>query len=184
MNKPPTAPDSDPDATADAPSQQVLQQILATAYHEAGHAVMAWSLGRLIQKVTIAPGKSAFGASRLGVCELRKGRTKASKDQVEDEALILLAGMVAEARFTGRYCQQGARQDLLAMEKLLQNRVRNTAQLERLQRRLLEKTEHHLDDAAHAKAIELIARELLHKTTISGRAVRHLFEQAEQQVRD
>ena len=47
---------------------------LAAAYHEAGHAVMALSLGRLIQKVTILPSKSQFGEVRLGVCEIRKGR--------------------------------------------------------------------------------------------------------------
>ncbi len=168
---------------SDAVSEVARQQLTATAFHEAGHAVMAWSLGFLIQKVTIAPGKSQFGPARLGACELRKGRTKTSHDQVEDQALILIAGMVAEARFTGHYCQRGAGQDLMGIERLLQHRVRNATQLERLQRRLLDKAEHQLGDAAHAQAIEWIAAELLQKTTISGRAVRHLFEQAQQRVK-
>ena len=153
-------------------------RLMATAYHEAGHAVMALSLGRQIQKVTILSGKSQFGQIRLGVCEIRQGRSKASKDRLEEEALILLAGMVAEARFTGQYCQRGATQDLRMLRRLLQNRAGSENQLERLQRRLLDKTEHLLHEEGHANAIELIARELLLKTTISGRAVQHYFEQA------
>ncbi len=157
-------------------------QLTATAYHEAGHAVMALSVGRLIQKVTILPGKSQFGETRLGVCEIHKGRSKVSKDLLEDEVLILLAGMVAEARFTGQYCQQGAAQDLSNIRRLLQSRASSESQLERLHRRLLDKTEHLLCDQRHAKAIELIAHELIQKTTISGRAVRHFFAQALTQV--
>jgi hypothetical protein len=149
----------------------------ATAYHEAGHAVMALSLGRPVHKVTIVPGQM-LGGIRLGACEIDKRRLKASKAWLEDDVLLLLAGMVAEAHFTGEYCQAGATQDLLIVRRLLQARAANERQLERLQRRLLDKTEHLLSDEGHAKAIELIARELLHKTTISGRAVRHLFEQA------
>lgn len=153
-------------------------RLTATAYHEAGHAVMAVSLGRLIQKVTIVPGKSQFGESRLGICELRKGRSKASKDEMEDQVLILLAGMVAEAQFTGQYCQQGASGDLIFTRRLLQNRANSERQLERLQRRMLSKTEHLLSDEGHTKAIRLIANELVEKSTISGRSVRHFFQQA------
>ncbi|WP_146401369.1 cell division protein FtsH [Planctomycetes bacterium CA13] len=151
--------------------------IMATAYHEAGHAVMALSLGRSIQKVTVSPTRTAHGQSRLGVCELKKGRSKKSKDAVEDDTLILLAGMVAEARFTGSYCHQGASQDLRYVQSLLSNRAGNARQIERLQRRLLDKTEHLLLEPGHAKAIQQIANELVEKTTISGRAARHFYDQ-------
>lgn len=151
-------------------------RLIATAYHEAGHAVMALSLGRPIQRVTIAPGNLHSGATRLGACEIQKGRFKASKDWLEDEVLILLAGMVAEARFTEEYCEQGAGQDLRNARRLMAGRAGSERQLERLERRLLDKTEHLLDDEGHAQAIEWIARALLEKTTISGRAARHLFE--------
>ncbi|MFK8112533.1 MAG: cell division protein FtsH [Rubripirellula sp.] len=160
------------------PDDQDSSLLTATAFHEAGHAVMAMSLGRLVQKVTIVPGKSQFGDVRLGVCELKKGRSKASKNTLEDEVLILFAGMVAEAHFTGQYCRQGASQDLRTIHRLLASRSVNEGSNERLQRRLLNKTEHQLQDPGHAKAIELIARELIARTTISGRAVRHHFDQA------
>lgn len=156
-------------------------QLIATAYHEAGHAVMAMTLGRPIHKVTISPAQLQTGGSRLGACKIEKGRFKASKDWLEDEALILFAGMVAESHFTGQYCTQGAAQDLRAAKRLLANRATSERQLERLESRLLDKAEHLLGDQGHTKAIELIAQELLQKETISGRAVRHLLEQALQE---
>ena len=166
------------DNPSDEGPDRTAIQLTATAYHEAGHAVMALSLGRLVHKVTIVPGRSQFGDARLGTCEMQKGRSAPSKNVFEDEVLILFAGMVAEAHFTGKYCEQGANQDLLAIQRLLCDRASNQSQFERRQRRLLDKTEHVLHDEGHARAIELIARELIEKSTISGRAVRHFFNQA------
>jgi ATP-dependent Zn protease len=156
-------------------------QLKATAYHEAGHAVMAHALGRLVKKVTIQPGKSQFGSKRLGVCELNKGRTKATKDLLEEDVLILMAGMVAEARFTGAYCPQGAAQDLMHVRRLLANRARTESQFEKLHRRLLDKTEHMLHDPIAVAAVEWIHNELLERESVSGRAVRHFYQQAETQ---
>ncbi|MGI9472910.1 MAG: cell division protein FtsH [Rubripirellula sp.] len=177
MNLPIGPNGSDPTDPPDLHSQQLE----STAYHEAGHAVMALSLGREVHRVTIEPGKSQFGEVRLGTCQLGKGRSKSSKDTIEDEVLILLAGMVAEARFTGEYCHQGARQDIRMAARLLQTRAGSERQLERLQRRLLNKTEHVLHEDAHVSAIEWIASELMQRQTVSGRTVRHYFKQAMQQ---
>ncbi|MEM9588605.1 MAG: cell division protein FtsH [Planctomycetota bacterium] len=163
---------------SEAGNDHVDDRMLAIAYHEAGHAVAALSLGRLIHKVTIKPGKSQFGAARLGVCELQKGRSKASKHQLDDTVLILFAGMVAEAQFSGRYCPSGAEQDLLDIRRLLCDRAGSRSQFERMHRRLLDKTEHLLSDDTHREAIEKVALLLVEKVTISGRAVRHVFDQA------
>ncbi|MGZ0174016.1 MAG: M50 family metallopeptidase [Planctomycetales bacterium] len=162
----------------DQPYDSKKFALTATAWHEAGHAVMAISLGRSIEKVTISPARLQTGGSRLGICKIQKGRSKASNDRLEEDVLILLAGMVAESRFTGRYCADGAAQDLSHVERLLLTRANNERQLERLTRRMLDKTEHVLTNERHAKAIQLIAEELVRKVTISGRAVRHFFEQA------
>jgi len=153
------------------------------AYHEAGHAVMAIIVGRPIQKVTISAAHMSAGGVRLGACKISKGRSKPSKDRVEDEALIFFAGMVAESHFTGQYCEQGAGQDLRIIGNLLsQTRAGSQRQLEKLKRRLLDKTEHLLADEQHSKAIQLVANELIEKTTISGRAVLQLFNQAGKQI--
>jgi len=165
----------------DEAAVRTRNQSLATAYHESGHAVIALTFGRPIQKVTICAGRSALGQQRLGVCELQKGRSKGAKNLLDDNIVILFAGMVAEARFTGHYCQTGAAEDFRMIRRLLCSRVSSETQHERLRKRLLARTEHLLGDEANALAVELVANELMQKQTISGRAVRHFFQQAMQQ---
>lgn len=172
----------DEDGKLPAATDAEISNRTATAYHEAGHAVMALMLGRPIEKVTITPAKLQTGGQRLGACKIQKGRSKPTKDSVEDDVLILLAGMVAESHFTGRYSPAGAKSDLSMVERVLANRARNQKQLEKLVRRSLDKAEHLLGDAVAAQAIELIANEVLANETISGRAVRHLYQMAEQQT--
>lgn len=159
---------------ADQPARDT--GLMATAYHEAGHAVMALALGRLVDRVTIVPGKTQFGHATLGQCKVQKSRARASKDWLEDEMLILLAGMVAEAQFTGQYCTAGATQDLRAVRRLAESRSGNDRQAARVERRALDKTEYILSDTQHWQAVEAIVQQLLEHQTISGRAARHLFE--------
>jgi hypothetical protein len=158
-----------------------LARRTATAYHEAGHAVMALSLGRSIQKVTISPAQMQSGESRLGACEVQKGQGKGSKDWFEENVLILFSGMVAESYYTQRYCVDGAAQDLRIARSMMATRARTEKQLDRLERRLLSKTEYVMGSTQHVHAIKLIAHELLEKQTISGRAARHFLKLAQQQ---
>jgi ATP-dependent Zn protease len=146
---------------------------IATAYHEAGHAVMAMALGRPVQRVSVLPDRV-----RLGHCEFKKGKTRPIHDALETEILVLLGGLAAEARYTGRYCLSGAAQDLRSVRSLSQMRAASEKQVERLERRLLKKAEHTLNQPGMWSATERIADALLRSTTISGRAARHLFEEA------
>ena len=156
-------------------------ELIATAYHEAGHAVMAISLGRNIQKATIVPAQMTANSKRLGAVKMQKGRSKSSNDVLEDEVLILFAGMVAESQRTGQYCERGAASDLRAIGRILETRARTEKQFEKLHRRLLEKTEHILGDEVHQKAIHWVAESLIEKESISGRLVKHFINQAESQ---
>lgn len=159
-------------------SAEPSAKLIATAYHEAGHAVMALIVGRAVQKVTIDPRNLQTGGVRLGACQLKKGRVKRAGDELEDEVLILLAGMISESHFTGEYCRRGASQDIIAARRLMASRVRSEKQLERLERRMIDKTEYLLDDPETMRAIQGIAAELLQRLSISGRAAQHLFDQA------
>jgi hypothetical protein len=163
-----------PEANEAAPND-----LLAVAYHEAGHAVMAIALGRPVQKVTIVAGRSQRGVQRLGACQIKKGRLRDSKDWLEDEVLILFAGMVAEARVTGDYCLQHASDDLRCVRRYVQMRADGERQIERLEKRLLSKTENLLESDEYWRAIELIANELIRAHTLSGRAAHHFFELAQ-----
>lgn len=165
------------DASADDADTDDTQR-KRTAYHEAGHAVMALILGRSIHKITIAPGQLQTGGVRLGACQIQRRRGRSSRDSIEDEALFLLAGMVAEAQLTEQYCQGGAAQDLASVRRLLRDYPGSERQIERLERRFLSKTEYLLSEPGHVLAVQLIATQLLERTTVSGRAAVHLFELA------
>jgi len=143
-----------------------------TAFHEAGHAVMALVFDRPVQKVSILPDQR-----RLGHCEFRKGVSRASQDRLEADILILLAGVVAEALHSGAYNWPGAALDMQSVRRLALMRS-GKSQADKLTRRLLAKTEHLLQKAQHWNAVEQIAADLLEKKSISGRAARHVFEHA------
>ncbi len=143
----------------------------ATAYHEAGHAVVALALGRPVQHVSILPDRTF-----LGRCEFGKGVFRPSEDWLEREILIALAGLAAEARFTGNYAWEGAAHDRQYVRGLTIQRA-GESRAERLERRMLSKTEHLLSQDENWAAVERIAAELLRLGSISGRAARHLFEQ-------
>jgi ATP-dependent Zn protease len=147
-----------------------------TAYHEAGHAVLALALGRPVDWVSIRPDRQY-----LGLCAFRKAVFRPSEDWLEREAIIALGGLAAEARFTGAYCWDGAGRDYDYVFDLAKSRAGNDRQAERLVRRFLSKAEHLLARPGHWEAVEKIAAELLRLEQISGRAARHFFE-AEQRA--
>jgi hypothetical protein len=158
--------------------QEINRLRITTAFHEAGHAVMAQIVGRPIEKVSISPAHLQSGGMRLGVCKLQKGRKKSSKDALEDEVMILFAGMVAESHLTGEYCRQGAGQDLRMIRRLLLNRGGSERSLQKLEKRILEKTQHILDAPAHLNAIRKIAEKLVENESVSGRRVRQLLDES------
>src|SRR3984957_12446669 len=150
----------------------------ATAYHEAGHAVVALILGRPVQRVSILPA-----AEHLGVCEFGKGVYRPSEDWLEREILIALGGIAAEARLTGVYSWDAAARDQQYVRRLAVQRA-GERRAERLERRLLAKAEHFLADEGTWRAVESIAAELLRHREISGRAALHLFERESRQDAD
>jgi len=145
---------------------------IATAYHEAGHAVVALAHDRPVHRVSVLPNQL-----HLGVCEFRKGVQRGSVDFVEQEILISLAGMVAEARHTGKYDRAAAGRDLRHVRTLALQRA-TEKQLDRYERRMLAKVENLLNDEATWAAVENIAAELMKHGQISGRAALHLYNLA------
>jgi ATP-dependent Zn protease len=154
-------------------NEMEAHQPVATAYHEAGHAVVALALGRPVHRVSILPDRE-----RLGNCQFGKPVFRPSEDWLEREALIALGGLAAEARFTGYYELAGAARDRKYVASLALQRAGDARKAERLERRLLAKVEHLLQQEENWRAVERISAELLRTGTISGRAARHLFDEA------
>jgi ATP-dependent Zn protease len=144
-----------------------------TAYHEAGHAVVALILGRPVDEVSVLANRDF-----LGVCKFGKAGVRPSEDWLEREILIALGGIAAEARHTGNYAWDAAGRDQRYVRNLAIERA-GERRAERLQRRLLAKVEHLLTQEPHWRAVVLVAEELMRRSVVSGRAVRHFFEQGQ-----
>jgi len=142
-----------------------------TAYHEAGHAVIALALGRPVAHVSILPDRKF-----LGMCQFQKPVFRPTEDWLEREILIALGGIAAEARHTGNYAWQGAAHDQRYVRSLVVRRAGGERQADRLERRMLAKAEHLLSQDGCWRAVELIAAELMRCGSISGRTARHLYD--------
>ena len=141
-----------------------------TAYHEAGHAVAALTLGRPVAWVSIRPDRKF-----LGVCAFGKGVFRPSEDWVEREAIIALAGPAAEAGLTGQLDWAAAVHDHDYAFGLARGRGGDDRRADRLVKRWLAKADHLLGRDDAWAAVERIASELVRREEISGRAARHLF---------
>ena len=117
----------------------------ATAYHEAGHAVVALALGRPVQRVSVLPDRV-----RLGHCEFKKGKFRPSEDWLEREILIALGGIAAEARFTGDYAWGGAARDLAALFDLELDTEKNQYETQQSAATSAEKKQQEIDEIKNA----------------------------------
>ncbi|MEI7684601.1 MAG: cell division protein FtsH, partial [Planctomycetota bacterium] len=132
--------------------------------------------GRGVMQVSVLPDRE-----NLGVCEFGKTPVRPTEDWLEREMLIALGGLAAEAKYSGTNGWEGARRDLAYVRQLAIRRA-GDKRAERLERRLLAKTEHLLNQDEHWRAVELIAAELVRLGSISGRAARHFFEQGKDEA--
>jgi hypothetical protein len=96
-------------------AQRERRELEATAFHEAGHAVVAVSLGRAIRYVTVVPSDDYVG------CVAKTRPPESIRPDLQQDARTLawinrevkigLAGVVAEGLLRGRHNHIGASQD-------------------------------------------------------------------------
>jgi hypothetical protein len=111
MKKPPGKPPSK--------AERERKRLQSTAYHEAGHAVIAMHLGKAVRRVSIVPEEEEGNLGhvlhfknrsfRPDIFDLSDARTRRL---AEREILVTLAGRAAEMRHTGRPKSSGDGDDL------------------------------------------------------------------------
>lgn len=91
------------------------KQKLLTAYHEAGHALLAWKHGYNVQRITIRPRQNALGATHF-VGE--EGVFNMSLEVIKNKIQVMLGGICAEKVIFGYY-ENGGIGDLSQANKLV-----------------------------------------------------------------
>lgn len=96
-------------------AKRTIDKLTATAYHEAGHAVIAHELRIRFKLVTVKPEADSLGhVLRSHPSNFRPdlSETLKTRDRVERNLVVMLSGLAAERKLTGRHNWGGAGEDL------------------------------------------------------------------------
>ena len=150
-----------------APSTEAAR---LTAFHEAGHAVMAQISGRLLTEVEIVGDGEHAGSVQSRAFP---SNPEAEAEDVERHLKIILAGTVAEAMVSGRQGWDETSGDLDAAVRLGMRLVDDCEDVLPLLEGIGADVEQDL--RRHWPAVEMLARELLDRKTLTGSEVRKLL---------
>jgi hypothetical protein len=141
-----------------------------TAFHEAGHAVMAELCGRLLTEVEIVGDREHTGSVHSLAFP---PNPETETEDVERHLKIILAGTVAEAMVSGRQGWDETSEDLDAAVRLGMRLVDDCEDVLPLLSDIGAQVERDLE--AQWQAVEMLARELLDRKALTGSEVRKLL---------
>jgi ATP-dependent Zn protease len=147
----------------------------ATAYHEAGHAVMAWILGVKIRSATIAPEREAGIAGSVSHEKVLIGKfpeaIDSDRQRIRAEKLIMvsLAGPIAQVLYNPRsFRRYHAGFDWDRALDLSTMCTESISTTERHIEYLEARTKDHLRNPEKWKLVKKLADELLATRTVDG----------------
>ena len=147
-----------------------------TAFHEAGHAVMAQLCGRQVTEVEIVGDREHTGmvhSLAFPPDPADGAATEAENDDVERQLKVILAGTVAEAMVSDRQGWDETSEDLDAAVRLGMRLVDDCEDVLPLLSDIGADVERDL--RRHWSAVEMLAVELLDRKTLTGSEVRKLL---------
>jgi len=157
-------PDDQPNAAPSADAERL------TAFHEAGHAVMAELCGRLLTEVEIVGDREHTGSVQSLAFS---PDPEAEAEDVERQLKIILAGTVAEAMVSGRQGWDETSEDLATAVRLGMRLVDDCEDVLPLLEDIGADVERDL--RRQWSAVEMLATELLRRKTLNGSEVRKLL---------
>ena len=141
-----------------------------TAFHEAGHAIMAELCGRLLTEVEIVGDREHTGSVQSLAFP---PDPEAEAEDVERHLKIILAGTVAEAMVSGRQGWDETSEDLDSAVRLGMRLVDDCEDVLPLLEDIGADVERDL--RGHWSAVEMLAAELLDRKALTGSEVRRLL---------
>lgn len=154
-----------------------------TAYHEAGHALIAFVLRRRVCRLTIVPeggatGTCLYGAFRGDVIA-DAARNRWTRFRLEREICLSLAGPVAESiRAHGRTHAAGARGDMVAAQNLAAVLARSESEMHAHVKWLWTRTRNVLHTPELWTLVCRVSDALLNAKTIRERELRTMLSDA------
>jgi hypothetical protein len=157
--------------------KRLPKTLQATAYHEAGHAVLAREFGISIDHVTIVPNEAANSLGhvlRASTSDWEHDlRTEGDVEPAQwgpmfQHVVQSLAGCVAEAKFTGRHNYQGAHSDRVSVYDALTAIAAEEQERRALFKWLWVRTENHLARPRVWAQVEAVAHALLEQQTLTA----------------
>ena len=148
-----------------------------TAFHEAGHAVMAELCGRQVTEVEIVGDREHSGMVHSLAFPPDRAGGALPEDEIEDverQLKIILAGTVAEAIVTGREDWDEKSGDLDAAVRLAMRLVDDCEDVLPLLADIRSDVERDLRD--RWTAVEALAAELMIRKAMTGTEVRNLLQ--------
>ena len=149
----------------------------AVAFHEAGHAVMAWYLGRRFRSVSIVPRSGSRG--RVWFCEPLSGWGRECVPAPSEEAvMIYLAGPLAAWPLERRFRAMSSIVDLTHAERLVARWAGPGADGAECLARLRERAWNVLGRDDLWRGVTVLARCLVRRKRITGSMARRIIANA------
>ena len=154
----------------------------ATAYHEAGHAVVALDLRRAVRYLTIVPEGGSLGhvanAKPPASFQPDLNSDRKTGAWIEREVMIGLAGLVAEGIFRGRHNHIGASSDLHKVSLLASYHYGDGEVLTKWVDYMLASTKARVGAPRIWIQVEAIAAELMLHGRLGAKRIREVCKQA------
>ena len=158
-------------------AERQLRKLQATAYHEAGHAVVSLELGRGFKSVSIEPDDNSLGRIQNTVLpewfSPDLNLDDRHKKWIEREVLIFLAGIAAEHRFAGQNNWKGSGSDFHSAINLASCMFEGSV-LEKYVAFMLERTRAMISHPRVWVQIQAVAEALLEHRVLSKKRVREI----------